>query len=102
MISRRVMLDCAQEHRANVVWCRLKEIAEEQKVVLDIAELACARNKLEDRGQPANELDVLVRILWWPSSLGRFAAFVGRAALHEVGHPGCELPRGALVRCFRG
>src|SRR6266550_2155556 len=102
MISRRVLLDRAQEHRAYVVWCRLEEIAKEQKVVLNIAELAGARNELKNRGQPANELHVLVGVLWRPSSLRRFAAFVLRAAPHEVGHPSGEVSRGALARGLRG
>src|SRR6266850_2524403 len=101
MISRRVLLDRAQEHRAYVVWCRLKKIAKEQKVVLNIAEPACVRNELKNRGQPANELRILVGILWRPSSLRRFAAFVLRAAPYEVGHPRGELPRGALARGLR-
>src|SRR5207247_5427425 len=102
MISGRVLLDRAKEHRAYVVCGRLKEIAKEQKVVLNIAELACARNELKNRGQPANQLYLLVGILWRSSSLRGFAAFVLRAAPHEVGHPSGELPRGALARGLRG
>src|SRR5262249_3772669 len=57
-----ITCDRVKQHRTNVVRRRLKEVAEQQKVVLNVSEPSGAGNELQDRRKPADQLEVLIRI----------------------------------------
>src|SRR5262245_59275148 len=98
MIPWRILLDCVEEHRSDVVRRRLKKVAEQQKVVLDITKLARAGYELQNRWQAADQLDVVVGFRRRPNPRLPFARRI--TAFYEIAHPRPELFGEAGCGCF--
>src|SRR5437016_9881872 len=54
-----VMLQRIEQHRANVLWTRLQEIAEKHQIILHVAQRARAGDETKQRRQTIRKLEIL-------------------------------------------